>query len=58
MAKIPLEELSKILGMRKGDIVKLVYAPGSTLRYEEIDGIKFFDYDAVVKTITKGRWKK
>ena len=54
MTKIPIDDLSKQLGLAKRHIMRLVYQKNSTLRYDHIDGIKYFDKNEVVEMLKKG----
>jgi len=55
MPKIEFKELAIKLGVSKRAIYRLVYMKGSTLRYTEEDGKRFFNEEEVLELLAKGR---
>ena len=57
MGKIEFNELAKKLGVAKRVIRRLNYMPGSTLRYAEENGKKYFNEEEVLKLLIKSQGK-
>ena len=51
---IALEDLSKKLGIAKRHIMRLVYLPGSILKYTVINNKRYFNEDEVMELLKQG----